>query len=113
MSRAASVLTPGSQRIILSSDRMEDPMSLVSIAVAALAALGPAATAAPAAGDQPRTDFDPTAVSTADVARVVGADHLWARGVTGAGIGVALVDTGVSPVPGLRSGNVVDGPDLS
>ena len=34
-------------------------------------------------------------------------------GATGRGVDVALIDTGVSPVPGLTSGNVVNGPDLS
>jgi serine protease AprX len=34
-------------------------------------------------------------------------------GYTGKGVGVALVDTGVVPVQGLTSGNVVNGPDLS
>jgi len=34
--------------------------------------------------------------------------------LTGAGIGVALIDSGVSPVPGLNgAGKVVNGPDLS
>jgi serine protease AprX len=47
------------------------------------------------------------------VAAVIGADRLYARGYTGKGVGVALVDTGVVPVPGLTSGNVVNGPDLS
>ncbi|GGQ85367.1 S8 family serine peptidase [Couchioplanes azureus] len=32
---------------------------------------------------------------------------------TGKGVGIALIDTGVAPVPGLLSGNVVNGPDLS
>ncbi len=32
---------------------------------------------------------------------------------TGKGVGIALIDTGVAPVPGLRTGNVVNGPDLS
>jgi serine protease AprX len=36
-----------------------------------------------------------------------------ARGFTGRGVGVALIDTGVVPVSGLTSGNVVNGPDLS
>lgn len=57
--------------------------------------------------------FDETAVTTADVARAIGADRLHASGVTGRGIGVALVDSGVVPVDGLRSGNIVNGPDLS
>ena len=32
---------------------------------------------------------------------------------TGKGVGIALIDTGIAPVAGLRSGNVVNGPDLS
>jgi serine protease AprX len=32
---------------------------------------------------------------------------------TGKGVGIALIDTGVAPVPGLKTGNVVNGPDLS
>jgi serine protease AprX len=47
------------------------------------------------------------------VSAVIGADRLRGRGYTGRGIGVALVDTGVVPVKGLTSGNVVNGPDLS
>ena len=38
------------------------------------------------------------------VADVIGADRLHRRGVTGAGIGVALIDTGVVPVAGLTVG---------
>ena len=37
---------------------------------------------------------------------------LWDKS-TGAGIGVALIDTGVTPLKGLDNGNVVNGPDLS
>jgi serine protease AprX len=47
------------------------------------------------------------------VAQVIGADRMYGRGYTGHGVGVALVDTGVVPVEGLTSGNVVNGPDLS
>ena len=46
--------------------------------------------------------------------RVTGAKAFWAAGYTGAGIDVALIDTGVVPVDGLRrSGKVINGPDLS
>jgi serine protease AprX len=48
-----------------------------------------------------------------DVGRVVGADTAWTHGTDGRGVGVALVDTGVVPVDGLRTGQVVNGPDLS
>ena len=48
------------------------------------------------------------------VADVVGARSLWRRGITGAGVGVALIDTGVAPVQGLLGADkVVVGPDLS
>ncbi|WP_157682726.1 S8 family serine peptidase [Nocardioides scoriae] len=46
--------------------------------------------------------------------RSIGAQRAWARGVTGKGVTVALIDTGVVDVPGLDGeGKVVDGPDLS
>ena len=43
----------------------------------------------------------------------VGAQHAWHDRVTGAGVTVAVIDTGVTPVPGLDQGQVVNGPDLS
>jgi serine protease AprX len=48
-----------------------------------------------------------------NIAEVVGAHDAYRKGLTGKGVGVALIDTGVAPVPGLTSGNVVNGPDLS
>lgn len=43
-----------------------------------------------------------------------GAQAAWQRGYTGKGIDVAVIDTGVSPVPGLDGpGKVINGPDLS
>ena len=56
--------------------------------------------------DEGVTDLD-------HVAAVIGADRMYSRGVTGKGVGVALIDTGVVPVRGLTAGNVVNGPDLS
>src|SRR3954447_25617292 len=47
------------------------------------------------------------------VNQTVGADTVQSRGYTGKGVGIALIDTGVVPVQGLTSGNVVNGPDLS
>jgi serine protease AprX len=57
--------------------------------------------------------YAPSVARMPEVAKAVGADQLYARGVTGQGVGVALVDTGVVPVTGLTAGNVVNGPDLS
>jgi serine protease AprX len=45
-------------------------------------------------------------------ARTSGASALWGKGYLGQGIGVAVIDTGVSPMPDL-AGRVVHGPDLS
>jgi serine protease AprX len=43
-----------------------------------------------------------------------GATAWWNAGYTGAGVGVAVIDTGVSPVPGLNgAGKLFNGPDLS
>jgi serine protease AprX len=45
---------------------------------------------------------------------MTGAAGLWDAGYTGAGVDVAMIDSGVVPVDGLRSaGKVVYGPDLS
>jgi serine protease AprX len=48
------------------------------------------------------------------VTRITGAQALWDQGFTGQGVGVAVIDTGVTRVPGLdRPGQVIDGADLS
>ena len=45
---------------------------------------------------------------------VVKADEYWKAGHTGAGIDIALIDSGVVPVEGLvQPGKVINGPDLS
>ncbi|MEM9034540.1 MAG: S8 family serine peptidase [Actinomycetota bacterium] len=95
-----------------------------------------AATAVVPVGLPDRTDAAATLAPTADVVRpsssmVEMLDESHSGGVvtmadlrrdllgdeghlaTGAGVDVALIDTGVSPVPGLDGGNVLHGPDLS
>jgi serine protease AprX len=48
------------------------------------------------------------------IARTVGARSVWAEGITGDGVDVALIDSGVVPVDGLTApGKIVNGPDLS
>ncbi|OLB80034.1 MAG: hypothetical protein AUI14_08350 [Actinobacteria bacterium 13_2_20CM_2_71_6] len=51
-----------------------------------------------------------TSLTMSDVAKAIGAAS---TGADGTGIGVALIDTGVAPVPGLPSAHIVNGPDLS
>jgi serine protease AprX len=77
-----------------------------------------AATTAPEA--QNRWLVDSTLTSLHDVTNSVGAPSVWAkrdaagRSLTGQGIGVAVVDSGIAPVKGLnQAGKVVNGPDLS
>jgi serine protease AprX len=83
------------------------------VGVAPPAVAGPSSHGSKQRGDSARWRFDATATTLSDVARVVGADRLHRGGVTGDGVGVAIVDTGVAPVPGLLAGNVTNGPDLS
>jgi serine protease AprX len=45
--------------------------------------------------------------------QIIGATRLWDRGVTGAGVDIALIDSGVTPVTGLQGAKVVHGPDIS
>jgi serine protease AprX len=48
------------------------------------------------------------------VNRQTGAADMWSEGFTGSGIDIALIDTGIAPVDGLRHrGKVINGPDLS
>jgi serine protease AprX len=48
------------------------------------------------------------------ITELVGATAMWAKGYTGQGVDVAVLDSGVVPVDGLRTpGKVVYGPDLS
>ena len=53
------------------------------------------------------------ALTVDELGKVIGADKAHARGATGAGVDVALIDTGIAPVPGLSARQVVNGPDLS
>ena len=52
--------------------------------------------------------------SLRSVVQMIGADTYWRAGYTGAGVDVAVIDSGVAPVEGLSTpGKVVNGPDLS
>lgn len=82
----------------------------VSLVVPLVAVAG-----APAAAAPPGLGYDPAATkgSLWHVGLTVGAHDSFRAGYTGAGVGIALIDTGVTQVPGLDTGNVIDGPDLS
>jgi subtilisin family serine protease len=58
--------------------------------------------------------YDDLSGSLYNVNRQVNADSYWANGYTGAGVDVALIDSGTAPVTGLDGqGKVVYGPDVS
>jgi serine protease AprX len=62
----------------------------------------------------PALGYDQADTGSLDqIGSLVGARAMWSAGYTGKGVDVALIDTGVSEVTGLSSGNVVNGPDLS
>ncbi|MEN3357985.1 MAG: hypothetical protein V7637_1967 [Mycobacteriales bacterium] len=94
-----------------------------SVPVTALAALGAqpgVRSVTPNAGGHllsvdPDLGYDPGTDEGALpwVNQMLGVDTVHADGITGAGVDVALIDSGVAPVVGLDSGNVVNGPDLS
>src|SRR5438105_7494885 len=52
--------------------------------------------------------------SMANLTQSTGAQAMWQAGYTGKGVGVALIDSGVSPVNGMTApGKLLQGPDLS
>ena len=101
----------------------------IGIALAMFAALVvPTATAVADSGDSPFLgyiweDADPGTIYTPKLysgsmywvaQEITGAAEYWNDGYTGAGVDVAIVDTGVVPVDGLTwPGKVINGPDLS
>ena len=62
-----------------------------------------------------RGDDDQNAPAMSELTtKVLDLDRLWRKGITGDGIGVALVDSGVTPVGGLDGEDkILNGPDLS
>jgi serine protease AprX len=68
--------------------------------------------AARRAGPDTSTDLG----SMYSLTKAVGAQRAWSRGYTGKDVTVAVIDTGIAPVPGLDRDDhdkVMDGPDLS
>jgi serine protease AprX len=74
-----------------------------------------AGAAAPPAWSGLWLGSDPSGTTTtlADVHSIINAGSGAAATLTGQGVGIALIDTGVVSVPGLLAGQVVNGPDLS
>ena len=117
----------------LSAGVLAAALPLSACTAAALAAAGPAQAAEKAdsgvradssslGGSDSRNRWlvDSTLNTLFDVNNAVGAPAMWVRTdaagqrVTGKGVGVALIDSGIAPVKGLaQPGKVINGPDLS
>lgn len=85
------------------------------VGLAALTAIGAAALAP--ATSQAKSKEDPVSPGPGSMARVVdviGARRAWSAGITGDGVTVAVIDTGVAPVDALSGeGKIVASVDLS
>ncbi len=86
---------------------------VLTAAVAGVSVLAGVAVGSPSLAATADWTFPANAATLPDVVKSIRADAAYAQGLTGKGVGVALIDTGVAPVLGLTSGNIVNGPDLS
>ncbi|MDG6103865.1 S8 family serine peptidase [Dactylosporangium aurantiacum] len=84
-----------------------------AVATAVAVPAGLALTGGPASAVVSSADTTAGATTLAQVRSVIGADTGTAATLTGKGVGVALIDTGVASVPGLPAAQIVNGPDLS
>lgn len=109
-------------RIVTVSDTQFSPPPETPVTPTSTRALAVVALSLCSAGLAPASPAAATAALGYDAAnkgalhhigKVVGAHDAFAAGLTGKGVGIALIDTGVTEVPGLDSGNVYHGPDLS
>jgi serine protease AprX len=116
-------MDPVARNIIRIRDTSHLFVGAVSIIAAAAIAGGLAGPVqASSHGPKKGVSWDPRTVaayipsadagSLRNTATIVGANTYWDAGFVGTGVGVALIDTGVSPVGPLARA-VVDGPDLS
>ena len=90
--------------------------SVPSARLADLRALPGVTSVVPDSPVQLHSGYDPGAdsFSLLNTAADLGAAAAWSQGITGAGVDVAVLDSGVTPVAGLSApGKVINGPDLS
>jgi serine protease AprX len=89
------------------------PLSLAGVGTVVPAAAAAASGSSRSDGWLSSTTGTTASTSLRDVRSIIGADAGVAALLTGAGVGVALLDTGVAPVAGLPAAQIVNGPDLS
>ena len=91
------------------------PLALVAGTTPALSTAAPAHTGVGSGWSGKWLSGATTSAATtlAQVRTTIGADTGTAATLTGKGVGIALIDTGIAPVPGIPASQVVNGPDLS
>jgi serine protease AprX len=98
-------------------NRRRGVVALVALALVAIGTLGTTAAAAASSAAKVQlhsSGWKPSSKSFSGTLSSIGASDLFKHGYTGAGIDVAVIDSGVSPVTGLAGdGKVINGPDLS
>ena len=88
-------------------------LGVVTAAAALLAPIGtaqaepPTAPPTPPATSASSSGRPDSAGQLETVVRQIGADVLWNQGITGAGVNVAIIDTGIAPVPALSDADKV------
>ena len=86
----------------------------VGVAGALLAVLGGVPSLAGGVASASSYDAGTDGYSMKSLTENIGVVDLWNQGFTGAGVDVAIIDTGISPVKGLDTpGKIIYGPDLS
>jgi serine protease AprX len=119
---AAALLIPGAQAQVVAGGGVPDTAAKVAVSAGGFSwgswgdGKADAVALSPTGANQP--DKDPGSMYT--VGNAIGARGLWAksdksgRALTGNGVGVAVLDSGVDQVPGLDgAAKVTYGPDLS
>ena len=91
---------------------LRERVAAVAAGLALVAAL--AAGVAPVSAGRSSSWTPPDGMFGSEVAWRTGVEPMWDLGYTGAGIDVAVIDTGVNAVQGLDAGGkIIDGPDFS
>lgn len=107
--RTVEMSAPSAQRRARPRARVRVTPFALLVALQLAAAPAHASLLDPVIGPDPAIDSG----AMSSITRIVGAQSLWERGITGRGVDVALIDTGVTSVAGIPSAQIVHGADLS
>ena len=104
---------PQPRRLLALAMAVVVPLTVLRSGPPAPDAAGPEVASAWAAANWLTSTAGGAGTSLANVRTIIGAGTGAAAKLTGKGVGIALIDTGVAPVAGLPKAQIVNGPDLS